>query len=1096
MDPFVDEPEFQQALARWRKIPASPEPAAPAPPLMGTDPTQLSPDGGPSVKVTPADLPAIPGYEILGVLGHGGTGVVYKARQMRLNRLVALKMIHNGGQADSEDLLRFLGEVETAARLQHPHIVPIYEVARHDGRPYFTMEFVEGGNLAEKIHGTPQPARPAAQLLETLARVVHFAHGHKIVHRDLKPDNVLLTPEGTPKVTDFGLAKRLELGTGLTQTGAVLGTPSYMAPEQAGGKPGAIGPATDVYALGTILYEMLTGRPPFVGETPLDTLQQVRAEEPVPPSRLRPGVPRDLETICLKCLEKEPKKRYGSAEELAGRLRLFLDGKPIPDRPVGKPERLWRWCRRNPVVAAQAASVAVLLVLLAVGASISALWLREERNQAVQRGRETDAARLDANHKLLQSYLDQARADRWSGRAGRRSRALTALGAAAELGGQLGLPDDRFLELRNEAIAVLTLADLRAAREHAAQAGTPWSGVTIDARAEQYAYCDHQKTIWVRGVADDRPIDHWSGEEPAWVQCFSPNGRFLAGKYHAPGAESESGQVRLLIRDVARGEAVLDEQFDVCGQALAFHADSRRLAVGGLDGWVHLWDLLGDKSKKRLAQVPAPLCLAFHPRGRELAVYNGTAHEVQVLDVENETVRARLHLPFHAFALAWHPEGNLLAAAGGVDPNDQFPVYVWDTTARRETLVLRGHSAEVRGVAFSHGGDLLASTGWNGSTRLWDPWTGRQLVSEREGGERVQFGPDDRVLGVVGRGGFNLRDSATGRECRALHGHTGYKGPWCVDFSPDGRLLASAGNDGVRLWDVAAARCARILPGEQAESARFRTTTDRSLITSGGAGVYHWPIVPDPDDPGRGLWIGPARPLLDGWHYDVCLGPSGCALAVADSQRGQVRLLDLANPASTATLKHEGAKHVAIDPDGRWVAAGSAAGKGVRVWDLRTRELVKELGSNDRALAFSPDGRWLVTSTPNEYRFWKAGSWEAGHTIPSDKGLINPLAFTPDGSLLAITSNYSSVRLIDSTTDREVATLTAPDPQPISWLCFSPDGSQLAAATEAHVIHLWDLRRIRQQLAEMHLDWDLPPYKPAKDAGLPEHPLKVEILNR
>ena len=271
------------------------------------------------------------------VLGRGGMGVVYKARDRRLNRPVALKMLLAGAYARPDELERFLREAEAEAALRHANIVQVYDVGDLDGRPYFTMEFVEGGSLAQKLAGTPLPAGQAAALLATLAEAVQAAHDGGIVHRDLKPANVLLTADGTPKISDFGLARRLDDGAGLTQSGATLGTPSYMAPEQARGETQRSVPAADVYALGAILYEMLTGRPPFRAETAAETIRQVVEEEPVPPSRLNAKVPRDLETICLKCLHKEPHRRYASAAALAEDLHRFQRGEPIAARPAGRP---------------------------------------------------------------------------------------------------------------------------------------------------------------------------------------------------------------------------------------------------------------------------------------------------------------------------------------------------------------------------------------------------------------------------------------------------------------------------------------------------------------------------------------------------------------------------------------------------------------------------------------------------------------------------------------------------------------------------------------------------------------------------------------
>ncbi len=309
-------------------------------------------------------LPKIAGYEVEAVLGKGGMGVVFKAKHLKLNRTVALKMLLSGGFAGREERLRFQREAEAVAGLRHPNIVQVFDVGDFDGRPYFTMEFVEGGTLAELLAGTPQPARQAAARVETLARAIQAAHDGGIVHRDLKPANVLLTADGTAKITDFGLARRLQSDELLTFTGARVGTPSYMAPEQAAGKPSAVGPATDVYALGVILYEMLTGRPPFRAESPLETERQVIAVEPAAPSRLNARVPRDLETICLKCLQKDPRRRYGTAADLADDLGRFQRTEPILARRAGPFERTFKWANRHRSLAAALVSGALLLAVL------------------------------------------------------------------------------------------------------------------------------------------------------------------------------------------------------------------------------------------------------------------------------------------------------------------------------------------------------------------------------------------------------------------------------------------------------------------------------------------------------------------------------------------------------------------------------------------------------------------------------------------------------------------------------------------------------------------------------------------------------------
>jgi serine/threonine protein kinase/tetratricopeptide (TPR) repeat protein len=364
------------------------------------------------------------GYQILEELGRGGMSIVYRARQTQPQRLVALKMLLAGARAPTGRRLRLFAEADAIARLQHAGIVQVYEVGEQDGVPFLVLELMAGGSLAQTLAGRPLPSRQAAELVETLARAVDHAHAHGVIHRDLKPGNVLLTADGRPKISDFGLAKQER--PELTATGEVLGTPSYMAPEQTRGGSQPVGPAADIYALGAILYELLTGRPPFLAATVLETLDQVRTREPVPPGRLAAATPRDLETICLKCLHKEPQQRYATASGLAEDLHRFLDYQPIRGRPVGRPEKLWRWCRRNPVVAGLLGAVATLLLVLVIGQRLSAYRLRQLAQEAdeqaervrleeVERKRELDTLLDRAAHhasyrdwKLSLGYLNQA----------------------------------------------------------------------------------------------------------------------------------------------------------------------------------------------------------------------------------------------------------------------------------------------------------------------------------------------------------------------------------------------------------------------------------------------------------------------------------------------------------------------------------------------------------------------------------------------------------------------------------------------------------------------------------------------------------------
>jgi len=427
--------------------------------VLGQDPSALgagrrAPEGSPPAASEPTRIRYFGDYEIIREIARGGMGVVFQARQISLNRLVALKMILAGQLADEADVRRFYIEAEAAANLDHPGIVPIFEVGQHEGQHYFSMGFVEGQSLSQRLAGGPLPPRQAAELIRRVSEAIEYAHQRGVIHRDLKPANILLDQNGNPRVTDFGLAKKVQGDSGLTGSGQIMGTPSYMPPEQAGGPRGEVGPPADVYALGATLYALLTGRPPFQAATAMDTVIQVISDEPVPPRRLNPALDRDIETICLKCLEKEPARRYASAAALGEDLRRFLAREPVLARPIGAPARLWRWCRRRPVVAGLGTAVAALILFVAIAGPLVAVsqsrlrTLAEERAkealaaqdladarriEAEQAGYEASTKALTADQALVQSYLSQAENLRNLVQPGRQGRALELLKRASGL---------------------------------------------------------------------------------------------------------------------------------------------------------------------------------------------------------------------------------------------------------------------------------------------------------------------------------------------------------------------------------------------------------------------------------------------------------------------------------------------------------------------------------------------------------------------------------------------------------------------------------------------------------------------------------------
>ncbi len=569
---------------------------------------------GDGQRVESPGVPVVPGYEILGELGRGGMGVVYKARQRNLDRLVALKMMLGGAGSQSREMnARFRSEAEAVARLQHPNIVQIYEVAEAgDGwGAYCALEFVDGPNLSQRCAGAPQPHRFAAGIAETLARALAHAHRSGIIHRDIKPANILLTADGVPKITDFGLAKRIEGGAGLTHTGQVLGTPSYMAPEQVEGKPDAIGPPADIYAIGATLYEMLTGRAPFEGESALGVLRKVLFEPVVAPSTLQPGIPRDLETICLKCQQKDPLKRYVSAEALAEDLHRFLADMPIEARRPGPAERIWRWCRRNPAIAALALAVSGLLVIVAGVSTLAALRLGREKERALanlqqahqneQRARRnerratrnaerTRLAKKETTETLWHSYLAQARAHRNSSTPGRRFDALAAIKRAGAI--------RKSPALRDEAIAAMTLADLTIGEQWQRPAKV-WAGNTAFSRdLSRYAQDLPGPWVSVRMVAGDRELCRLSAPRTTKVVFrFSPNNCFLAPNFLGVDERPKA----LVVWDLRTRSRVLQ----VAGGApFDFSPGSKWFATGPGGGNICLYDTRSWRLTRRFAYQP------------------------------------------------------------------------------------------------------------------------------------------------------------------------------------------------------------------------------------------------------------------------------------------------------------------------------------------------------------------------------------------------------------------------------------------------------------------------------------------------------------
>ena len=1031
--------------------------------------------GGPRATPVGETAVAAPGhprrfgeYELLEEIGRGGMGVIYKARQVRLNRLVAIKMILAGEFASASDVQRFGVEAENAASLDHPNIVPIYEVGQFNGQHYFSMKLVEGGWLPQHVARLAKDHRAAARLVAAVARAVHYAHRRGILHRDLKPANILLEIDGQPLVSDFGLARRLTAPAGMTISGAILGTPSYMAPEQACSDKG-LTTAVDVYSLGAILYELLTGQPPFRAQTPLETLQQVREKEPAPPSSFSTHVDRDLETICLTCLRKDPASRYPSTEALATDLEHWLAGEPISARSTGSIERLWRWSRRNRAVAGLAASLGLLLLIFAVVSSIAAGVFFHQRNAAQQLTRRVIQAENEANARVVTSALVQANAALTSTGPGRRFDSLAALAAAARISPSPAL--------RSEAVACMGLADARCVRE--------WRGdnAVIDFNESHtlYADCDPSGQVLIyrvpaAGEQPGPPVVRLPGHARDRRAIFSPDGRLVA-------ISDQDGHVRVFAVD---GRLILDV---INGPACGFTPDGTGFAAADPKGSMVIYDVPSGVIRQRLLWPVHHSMLSFSPDGRRVAMWNGN-NESDVHIGELATAKtARLPHSSAIFRVGWHPNSNVLAVAAS-DHN----VYLWNIAtidAPRQVALLTGHQSAVIDAQFSHCGALLASSSWDGTLRIWDPASGRLLLQMFAEGP-IRFRSDDRELSVGDENGRHLLlDVADARECRTLIAPTGGRSQGA--FSSDGLMAACGGRSGVRVWDLGpgALACVDMSIPEQTRCVVFQPD-GTGLIVLTDACLWRVPIeeqnIPATTSSAglpRRLRIGPAAPILTlprGTDGRVRLSPDGLFALIGQFGRNAF-ILNMRNPAERITLDDSaGSMFLDFSRDMNWVVTGTWHGTGerrVRIWDARTGKMSRSLPVPfDANVAFSPDGRWLLTSSPVEYRLWDVTTWQPRLTFARKATIHGLMAFSPDSRVMAISLQQSAISLFDVETGAELANIDALGLEfPLE---FGPDGGLLLTIAENDIVRLWDLRLIRQQLGQMGLDWPEPALTPLK----------------
>ncbi len=964
--------------------------------------SQISTSGGrPHTTLRQEGLPEIPGYQILDILGKGGMGVVYKARQPAVGRNVALKVIQSGALARPAEIARFQTEVQLLGRLNHPGIVQVYDWGKF-GSPsqaFFAMELCPGGGLDKQIdkrrvRRQPFHPREAANIVKALAKAVGKAHAANIVHRDLKPANVLLDADGEVKVTDFGLAKDMGDPEGMTLTNEILGTPSYMSPEQipSPSHKVAVSSATDVFAMGVILYELMTDRLPFQAKDRGQLYHQICTKEAQPPRDIRPYLPRDLEIICLKCLRKDSTQRYSQGTALADDLEKFLQGKPIAARPEGVLEKVARLVRREPLLC-----ILIALVLLGLTGGLAVTsWLSaslaavnrnvtDQRDQLRKQNREIERK----NRSLEKAFREKD----WQVKRATRAEHATQL--------------DRALEAwRNRDV-------IRANRY-------------LDrTRLREVGY-HHVRRLCQRTA---RSLQGHAG--PVSCVAWSPQGTRLA----SGGGEHDK---ILRVWNARTGTLLFDCRGHIGPiRSVSWSRDGTRIASASSDRTIKIWDAESGALLKTLTGHTGPVnSIDWNPNGSRIVSGAGAYHEglqqflaleVKIWDVQSGQEIGKLGRPIRHLSpinsVAWSPDGSrILTGAGATGVRRRKFILVelklWDAATGQQLRDLQGHTAPVTTVGWSPDGNQILSGSADGSLKIWDAVSGKEkraLKGHSGGVTCVAWGPDGQEIVSSGRDAtVKVWDASTAQELRSLKAHTGVA--LCVAWNPQANSIASGGADyQLKIWDTTASQEALILKEQ-----------------SGPITCVAW----SPD--GHRAVIGSAKSTANIW----------------DLANGRV-LFKLGGHAGPITA-------VAWSPNGRWIL--TAGDTTVRVWEATNARPVSVLSGHNAAVTcacWSPDSQWILSgSKDTTLRTWHPGGGPAQRTLQGRNGPITCVCWSPDGKRILSGSSgvgensQGRIQVWDGVTGRKEAMSFFGLTGKIRSLAWGPQGKRFLSVAEE--VQLWD----------------------------------------